>query len=95
MKRIILTAALILAAFAAGCVTPPAGIDAPSAITKSKRESLKTGLTRDQLQSILGAPESRLTTADGEVLFFKDVNLASVWALFGKDGKLRDWKWSE
>ncbi|MDH4184114.1 MAG: hypothetical protein OEV92_07830 [Nitrospinota bacterium] len=87
--------ALILAITAGGCVTPSAGIDTPTAITAAKRDKVKTGLTRDEIISLLGEPESRLALQDGETLFFKDVNLSSVWVHLDKTGKVRDWEWSE
>jgi len=93
MKGAIFAFALLAAA--AGCATPSPGINTPSAFNKGKLGGIKTGMTPAQLQAILGEPESRLSSPEGEAYFFKDVNLTSVWALFGQDGKLADWKVSD
>jgi len=91
MKRAIFAIALL----AAGCATPSPGINVPSAYGKGRLSGIKAGMTPSQLEAILGEPESKLSTPDGDTYFFKDVNLVSVWALFGQDGKLADWKVSE
>ncbi|MDH5509220.1 MAG: hypothetical protein OEZ32_02580 [Nitrospinota bacterium] len=79
----------------AGCATPSAGIDHPSVISKQKLGAVKSGASQEDVVLALGEPESRLVADDGETLFFKDVNLDSVWVQFGKDGKVTSWKWSE
>jgi len=81
----------LLLALMAACATPSAGITTENAITKAKIDKLERGMTLDGVILILGQPESRLTTEDGEMLFFKDVNLDSVWVSMDKKGKLEDW----
>ena len=87
--------AVALAMALHGCATPSAGIDTPSALTKEKAGKLKVGASKEEVISILGEPVSRLVTENGETLFFKDVNLSSVWVLLGSDGRVSDWERSE
>ena len=93
--RILFCLLLLTAAGAAGCATPSAGIESSTALTKDKRERIKQGMTRQDVISILGQPESKLTLDDGETLFFKDVNLSSMWVRLNREGKVDDWEWSE
>ncbi|MDH5638632.1 MAG: hypothetical protein OEZ04_09080 [Nitrospinota bacterium] len=91
-----ITAAVVASvASMSGCATPSAGIDHPSVISKRKIGVVKSGASQEEVVLALGEPESRLVADDGETLFFKDVNLSSVWVQFGKDGKVTSWEWFE
>jgi len=93
MKKLL--AALAMATLTA-CSTAPIAVDDPYAITPAKAESVKAQVTtRAQLVAMFGEPEMTVPTEGGDALFFKDLSLASFWAVVAPDGKVTDFDWSE
>ncbi|MDH5477227.1 MAG: hypothetical protein OEY50_02745 [Nitrospinota bacterium] len=88
-----LTLSMVMAT--SGCSTASISVKHPSVITAEKRKVVKNGADKQVVLATLGAPESRLISDDGETLFFKDINLSSVWVQFDKEDKVKGWEWSD
>ncbi|MBI4664803.1 MAG: hypothetical protein HY751_00180 [Nitrospinae bacterium] len=91
----------VLAALAAtftaiGCATAPLGIDEPYRITAEKVGNIKEGVTtREDLKTMFGEPDMKVSAPEGAAYFYKDINLSSLWVEFTDDWTVSDYKWSE
>lgn len=91
---IVVTLALIAIAF---LIAIPIFLPLAPGITYSNYSRLESGMTHDEVEALLGKPDSALkgVSPDGDTSFlWQNANQDSIWVTFGVNGLVKSFTWN-